>query len=245
MFRTVNSTLWAAKGRVSKAMAKGPVSTSWILNLHAGAHDFDSSLEVQSYALVARKVFSANLSHLSAIFFWLAILHYSGAYFSNYGAWLRDPVHNNPCAQVVTDGVLGQDILNSKVGTFEGIYITSGLFSLWRSAGITSEVSLKASSAVALIMSLVTLLGAYIHMHIVPSQWSLSKKLKALGIHHLVILLGLGSISWAGHQYHIAVPRLNLKHLRSSFGSDLYCHNHAAPSLCWGHLCPCRNLCAN
>lgn len=205
LLRTVNSTLWAAKGRVSKAMAKGPVSTSWIFNIHAGAHDFDSSLDIHTHALVARKVFSANLAHVSVVFFWLAGLHLSGAIMSNYGAWLRDPVHNYPSAQVVSD-ILGQDILNSKAGTFEGIYVTSGLFSLWRSEGITSEVGLKASSAAALIMSVMTLLGAYIHMHLAPAQWSFSKKIKSLGLHQLVILLGLGSISWAGHQYHIAVP---------------------------------------
>lgn len=205
MLRTVNSTLWSAKGRVSKAMAKGPVSTSWILNIHAGAHDFDSALEVQTYSLVARKVFSANIAHLSVVFLWLGGLHLSGAYFSNYGAWLRDPIHNYPSAQVVTD-IVGQDILNSKVGTFEGIYITSGLFSLWRSEGIVSEVGLKAAGAAALLMSLLTLLGAYLHMHVVPAQWSFSKKLKSLGVHQLVILLGLGSLSWAGHQYHIALP---------------------------------------
>ena len=208
IFRYVSSSLWSAKGRICKAFAKGPTTTSWIFNIHAGAHDFDSRLEVETsyYYLVTRKVFSSNLAHLSAVFFWLAGLHYAGAYFSNYGAWLRDPVNNYPSAQILTS-LVGQDcILNSKVGYFEGIYITSGLFSLWRSEGIITQVGLKSTCTAALSFSLICLLGAYLHMHDATGlRLSFSKKIKSISIHDVISLLGLGSISFAGHQYHISV----------------------------------------
>ena len=214
IFRYVNSSLWSAKGRICKAFAKGPTTTSWIFNIHAGAHDFDSRLEVQTsyYYLVTRKVFSCNVGHLSVVFFWLAGLHYAGAYFSNYGAWLRDRIHNYPSAQILTSllTLVGQDcILNSKVGYFEGIYITSGLFSLWRSEGMIDKVGLKSTCTSALSFSLICLQAAYVHMHIATGTWSFGyarSKIKSIWIHHVISTVGLGSISFAGHQYHIAVP---------------------------------------
>ena len=33
---------WAKPGHFSKTLAKGPETTTWIWNLHADAHDFDS-----------------------------------------------------------------------------------------------------------------------------------------------------------------------------------------------------------
>lgn len=34
---------WAKPGHFSRTLAKGPSTTTWIWNLHADAHDFDSS----------------------------------------------------------------------------------------------------------------------------------------------------------------------------------------------------------
>ena len=33
---------WAQPGHFSRTLAKGPKTTTWIWNLHADAHDFDS-----------------------------------------------------------------------------------------------------------------------------------------------------------------------------------------------------------
>lgn len=45
---------------------------------------------------------------------------------SNYSAWLKDPKHYVPSAQLVWS-IVGQDILNSDIGNyFQGIHITSG-----------------------------------------------------------------------------------------------------------------------
>ena len=33
---------WAKPGHFSRTLAKGPKTTTWIWNLHADAHDFDS-----------------------------------------------------------------------------------------------------------------------------------------------------------------------------------------------------------
>lgn len=199
LFRYVNSTLWTVKGRISKAFAKGPKTTSWIWNIHAGAHDFDALFQVRKYTLITRKVFSANLGHLSVVFFWLTGLHFSGAYFSNYDISLRHP--SNPMGSFGT-------LVNARVSYFEGIYITSGLFQLWRSEGILTQIGLKSACTASLSFSIICLCAAYFHMHISssPTDFAFNKKFKSLAVHHLSTFLGLASITFAGHQYHIAVP---------------------------------------
>merc|ERR1712061_218104 len=219
LFRGINSTLYSKPGHFNKALSKGPSSTTFIWNLHADAHDFDSpgtglSGKIRENAGVvsigSRKVFSSNLAHLSLVFFWLGAMHVHGAYFSNYGAWLKDPVHCYPSAQIVSP-LVHQDILNSDVGGFyfQGIAITSGLFQLWRSSGIVTNVDMQCAAAASLIGTVISLLGSYFHFHIsyYPSVASpIYRKFKSLSLHHLSLLFGLGSIAWAAHQYHIAVP---------------------------------------
>ena len=49
-----NFEKWAKPGHFSRTLAKGPKTTTWIWNLHADAHDFDShtnSLEDVSVCL--------------------------------------------------------------------------------------------------------------------------------------------------------------------------------------------------
>jgi photosystem I P700 chlorophyll a apoprotein A1 len=203
-FRYINSRVWSVNGHLNKALSKGPKTTTWIWNLHSDAHDFD--VQQGSQSLVARKVFSSNIAHLSLVFFWLGSMHLNGAYFSNYSAWLKDPKHSLPSAHNVWP-LVGQDILNSDVGGyFQGIYITSGLFQLWRSEGLVTQVHLKYACAASLIGTIISCGGSYYHMHVKWSTVSFYKKFKSLSIHHSVVLFGLGSISWCGHQIHISVP---------------------------------------
>jgi hypothetical protein len=74
-------------------------TTTWIWNLHADAHDFDS--HTGDLEEISRKVFSAHFGQLSIIFLWLSGMYFHGARFSNYEAWLSDPTHIGPSAQVV------------------------------------------------------------------------------------------------------------------------------------------------
>ena len=82
--------------------------------------------------------FSAHFGQLSITFLWLSGMYFHGARFSNYEAWLSDPTHIGPSAQVVWP-IVGQEILNGGVGGgFRGIQITSGFFQIWRASRITS-----------------------------------------------------------------------------------------------------------
>merc|ERR1739848_190293 len=78
-------------GHFERSLAKGPKTTTWIWNLHANAHDFDS--HTSSLEEVSRKIFSAHFGQLAIIFLWISGMHFHGAYFSNYSAWLNDPVN--------------------------------------------------------------------------------------------------------------------------------------------------------
>lgn len=53
---------WANPGHFSKTLSKGPNTTTWIWNLHADAHDFDSQCgtflfeNIKSYIKYNRKI---------------------------------------------------------------------------------------------------------------------------------------------------------------------------------------------
>ena len=57
---------WAQPGHFSRTLAKGPKTTTWIWNLHADAHDFDT--QTSSLEEVSRKIFSAHFGQLAIIF---------------------------------------------------------------------------------------------------------------------------------------------------------------------------------
>ena len=151
------ASVWTKAGHFSKALSKGVKTTTWIWNLHADCHDFDIQQPAQALPI---KIFSANLAHLTVVFFWLGGMHFHGAYFSNVSAWMFDPKHVLPSAQIVWP-IVGQDIMNADVGGyFQGLYITSGFFQMWRASGLLNIVNLKYATLAAMIMTALTLGGA-------------------------------------------------------------------------------------
>ncbi|KAF3326301.1 photosystem I P700 apoprotein A1 [Carex littledalei] len=195
---------WAKPGHFSRTIAKGPDTTTWIWNLHADAHDFDS--HTSDLEEISRKVFSAHFGQLSIIFLWLSGMYFHGARFSNYEAWLSDPTHIGPSAQVVWP-IVGQEILNGDVGGgFRGIQITSGFFQIWRASGIISELQLYCTAIGALIFASIMLFAGWFHYHKAAPKLAWFQDVESMLNHHLAGLLGLGSLSWAGHQIHVSLP---------------------------------------
>jgi photosystem I P700 chlorophyll a apoprotein A1 len=194
---------WAKPGHFDRTLAKGPKTTEWIWTLHADAHDFDSFSSEED---TARKIFSAHFGHLGVIFIWLSGMYFHGAKFSNYVAWLSDPVGIKPSAQVVWD-IVGQDILNGDVGGgFQGIQITSGLFHLWRASGITTEYQLLCTAIGGLVMAALMFFAGWFHYHVRAPKLEWFQNVESMLNHHLAGLLGLGSLAWAGHQIHVSIP---------------------------------------
>jgi len=199
-----NFEKWAKPGHFSRSLAKGPVTTTWIWNLHADAHDFDGhSSDLQA---ISRKVFSAHFGQLGIILIWLSGMYFHGARFSNYEAWLTDPSHIKPSAQVVWP-IVGQEILNGDVGGgFQGVQITSGLFQLWRARGIVSELQLYSTAIGGLLVARVTFFAGWFHYHKAAPRLEWFQNVESILNHHLAGLLGLGSLAWSGHQIHISIP---------------------------------------
>ncbi|MEO0800684.1 MAG: photosystem I core protein PsaA [Cyanobacteria bacterium J06642_2] len=199
---------WGKPGHFDRSLARGPKTTTWIWNLHALAHDFDS--HTSDLEDVSRKIFSAHFGHLAVVFVWLSGMYYHGAKFSNYSAWLQDPTGIKPSAQVVWP-IFGQEILNADVGGgFGGIQITSGFFHLWRAAGITSEYQLLCTAIGGLVMAGLMLFAGWFHYHKRAPKLEWFQNVESMLNHHLSGLLGLGSLAWAGHQIHVSIPINNL-----------------------------------
>ena len=195
---------WAKPGHFSRTLAKGPTTTTWIWNLHADAHDFDS--HTSSLEEVSRKIFSAHFGQLAIIFLWLSGMYFHGARFSNYVAWLSNPTTIKPSAQIVWP-IVGQEILNADVGGgFQGVQITSGFFQLWRASGITNEVELYATAIGGLFMAVLMVFAGWFHYHKAAPKLEWFQNVESMMNHHLAGLLGLGCLGWSGHQIHIALP---------------------------------------
>jgi photosystem I P700 chlorophyll a apoprotein A1 len=156
-------------------------------------------------------------------------MHFHGAYFSNYGAWLKDAKH---CPPAISGASYGDPphFQASALSAyyFQGTRILSGLFQVWRAEGILSSGHLKCAAAVSGALSIIILVGgSFFHMHVsraegrLPGTSSLElQKWKALSTHHFSLLAGLGSIAFAGHQHHISAP-LNLL-LHSGVSKDVF-----------------------
>jgi len=195
---------WAQPGHFSRTLAKGPKTTTWIWNLHADAHDFDS--HTSSLEDISRKIFSAHFGQLSIIFLWLSGMYFHGARFSNYSAWLSNPTAVKPSAQVVWP-IVGQEVLNGDVGGgFQGVQITSGFFQIWRASGITNEVELYWCALAGLLMSGLMIFAGWFHYHKAAPKLEWFQNAESMLNHHLSGLLGLGCLSWAGHEIHISLP---------------------------------------
>ncbi len=195
---------WGKPGHFDRTLARGPKTTTWIWNLHANAHDFDS--QTNDLEEVSRRIFSAHFGHLAVVFVWLSGMYFHGAKFSNYTAWLADPTNIKPSAQVVWP-VVGQGILNADVGGgFSGIQITSGLFYLWRACGFTNSTQLMATAIGGLVMAALMLYAGWFHYHKKAPKLEWFQSVESMMNHHLAVLLGCGSLSWAGHLIHVSLP---------------------------------------
>jgi photosystem I P700 chlorophyll a apoprotein A1 len=195
---------WGKPGHFDRTLAKGPKTTTWIWNLHANAHDFDS--QTSDLEDVSRKIFSAHFGHLAVVFVWLSGMYFHGAKFSNYEGWLADPTHIKPSAQVVWP-IVGQGILNGDMGGgFHGIQITSGLFYMWRAAGFTDSYQLYCTAIGGLVMAALMLFAGWFHYHVKAPKLAWFQNAESMMNHHLAGLLGLGSLGWTGHLIHVSLP---------------------------------------
>jgi photosystem I P700 chlorophyll a apoprotein A1 len=161
---------------------------------------------------------------------WLGGMHFHGAYLSNYNSWLISPKNTLPSAHIVWP-IVGQELFNMDLGSYySGKAISSGLFQLWLSEGILCQSNLKLASSASLIGACICLIGGYFHQHISFLTTSVVRKVSSVCTHHLVILFGLGLMSWAAHAIHIALPINKL--LVSGISPSLIPYPHEFLYLC-------------
>nr|QBL07958.1 photosystem I P700 apoprotein A1 [Selaginella moellendorffii] len=195
---------WSKPGHLPRTLAKGPNTTTRTRNPHADVHDSDS--HTNDLEDIPRKAPSAHSGQPAIISVRLSGMYLHGARFSNYEAWPSDPIHIKPSAQVVWP-IVGQEILNGDVGGgFQGIQITSGLFHIWRSSGITSELQLYSTAIGGLTFAAPMPFAGRFHYHRAAPQLAWFQNVESMLNHHLAGLLGLGSLSRAGHQVHVPPP---------------------------------------
>ncbi|BAY63044.1 photosystem I P700 chlorophyll a apoprotein A1 [Calothrix brevissima NIES-22] len=195
---------WAQPGHFDRTLARGPKTTTWIWNLHALAHDFDT--HTSDLEEISRKIFAAHFGHLAVVTIWLSGMIFHGAKFSNYEAWLSDPLNIKPSAQVVWP-IVGQDILNADLGGgFYGIQTTSGWFHIWRGWGITNSFQLYCTAIGGLVLAGLFLFAGWFHYHKRAPKLEWFQNVESMLNHHLQVLLGCGSLGWAGHLIHVSAP---------------------------------------
>ena len=83
---------------------------------------------------------------------------------------------------------------------------TSGFFQIWRASGITSELQLYCTAIGALVFAALMLFAGWFHYHKAAPKFAWFQDVESMLNHHLAGLLGLGSLSWAGHQVHVSLP---------------------------------------
>ena len=96
---------------------------------------------------------------------------------------------------------IDQDSINSSA-----IRITSGVFYVWRSAGLVTGDSLFVAALAALVFSIICILGGWYHYHGIIPNASWFNDLESILAHHLTTVIGLACLAWAGHLIHVAYP---------------------------------------
>lgn len=199
---------WGKPGWFERNLARGPKTTTWIWDLHALAHDFETHTSDKEE--ISRKIFSAHFGHLAVVTVWLSGMFFHGANFSNFNAWMLDPLKLKPSAQFAWP-VFGQEILNDP-GTaakgFEhgGLVLTSGLFHLWRAVGFTTTGQVQVMSFGLLALAAIFLFAGWFHYHKRAPKLEWFQNVESMLNHHLAGLIGLGSLFWTGHLIHVALP---------------------------------------
>ncbi|KAL5559437.1 hypothetical protein UlMin_035648 [Ulmus minor] len=73
-------------------------------------------------------------------------------------------------------------------------------------SGITNELQLYCTAIGVLVFVALMLFASWFHYHKTAPKLAWFQDVKSMLNHHLAGLLGLGSLSWVGHQVHVSLP---------------------------------------
>jgi len=77
---------------------------------------------------------------------------------------------------------------------------------MWRASGITNETELYWTAIGGMLMSALMVFAGWFHYHKAAPKLEWFQNVESMMNHHLAGLLGLGCLSWSGHQIHISLP---------------------------------------
>ena len=125
---------------------------------------------------------------------------YSTIYTTGYIEFIQDPSNVTPYSSRATS-IATQDAIS-----VPGIPSVTGLYQILLTLGFTKLSQLSYTGSCLLLSASLTLVLS-IHLTLLPNVVSyISKKGSTLSLHQTSILVGLSSISWAGHLYHVSLP---------------------------------------
>jgi photosystem I P700 chlorophyll a apoprotein A2 len=175
----------------------------------ATAHDFEThDLATEKYLYT--QIFASHFGQLAIIFLWTCGNVFHVAAYGNFEIWLRDPLHVRPIAHRIWDPHFGQNAIDAyaRGGVESPVNIaTTGVYQWWYTIGIRSNTDLYNGACFLCVVASVFLYGGYLHLqqrYQPPTHWF--KNAESRLNHHLSGLMGLRSMSWAGHLVHVALP---------------------------------------
>lgn len=167
----------------------------------ATAHDYERHTSSQGFY---EAVFSSHLAQLAIVCFWVAshLFHVGSlGQFENFvqthssltaAHLIRDPHFGSSAVQAFSTGA-----------GFLSVVSTSGLYSWYNTVGITTDTQCLRAASYILVLGSGLLAAAIFHIRTgVTNGFSWKSLLR----HHFTGLLGTGSLAWAGHIIHVAIP---------------------------------------
>ena len=194
--------------KFSQGLAQDPTTRRIWFGL-AVAHDFESHDGMTEQKLY-QKIFASHFGQLAIIFLWTSGNLFHVAWQGNFEQWGQDPLHVRPIAHAIWDPHFGQPAIEAftRGGASTPVNIAySGVYQWWYTIGMRSNTDLYNGSVFLLVLAGVFLFAGWLHLQ--PKfrpGLSWFKNNESRLNHHLSGLLGLGSLSWAGHQIHIGNP---------------------------------------
>lgn len=162
------------------------------------AHDFELKPNTTPKAFYFN-VFTSHFTQLALIAFWSSAHIFHIAWQGQFSRWIASPQTIRPIAHTVRDPQLGEAAVSSTLS----IVSTSGLYQWYATTGITSEAQCFRAAAFLLACGTLGLVAGAFHgrsLKVSAFSWD------SLLTHHASGLLGVGSLAWAGHIIHVALP---------------------------------------
>ena len=168
-------------------------------------HDLETKVDMSSRSFQI-SVWTAHHAQLAIMFFWASVPLLQLGWQGDYEAWIQ-----NPTVVPIAHAIRDPHFSASAVSAFSAsITCTTGVYEWYYTIGLRTSAQLVTAASFLAILGGLCLTAGVIHgasrrTFQFPGQRVLSA-LDSNVSHHFTGLLGVGSIAWAGHLVHVALP---------------------------------------